>query len=39
MNPIDTYERIEGRWYIKPLKLRRLRVDVQQRSKEISHAG
>jgi hypothetical protein len=29
---LETYERVAGRWYIKTMKLRRLRVDHERRS-------
>lgn len=35
---LETYRYIDGRWYIQTLKLKRLRVDIEERSKEISHA-
>ncbi|MGO8858235.1 MAG: nuclear transport factor 2 family protein [Steroidobacteraceae bacterium] len=30
----ETYERIDGRWFIKSMRLRRLRVDVEPRAKD-----
>jgi len=35
---LETYECIGGCWHIKTLKLRRLRVDLEHRSKDNRHA-